>query len=411
MATRMRDHNEANNNSETKKAVFGQREKRSLICFVLFTLLGSGDVHGELWPMHIVDASLIGADGVRLADFNDDGLMDIVTGWEESGVVRLYLHPGYSKVHFRWPSVTVGTGKSPEDAVPFDVDGDGQLEVVSCHEGKKRQVLVHRNTVGANNEQLLEKTNWQTERIAPLDGQMWMYATPIHLRRNKHGIVFGSKNEGATLTLLLPPKNNATTLKNWEVLRLRSAGWIMSIDCLDMDGDEDEDIVLSDRKGKQRGVYWLEQPDDNTNDKWKEHAVGGMENETLFIDPSASRILASSRNSVWFEFMRGPDQNWSTTSHNNPTDVPFGKAVARLNDGRIAMTANTAADKIKKQRAGIWIKHPNKPWQSIDTTPSVKFDRMELIDLDGDGDQDILTCEERQNLGVIWYENPQRAVE
>lgn len=37
-----------------------------------------------------------------------------------------------------------------------------------------------------------------------------------------------------------------------------------------------------------------------------------------------------------------------------------------------------------------------------------KFDRIELLDLDGDGDPDLLTCEERENLGVIWYENPSR---
>ena len=36
----------------------------------------------------------------------------------------------------------------------------------------------------------------------------------------------------------------------------------------------------------------------------------------------------------------------------------------------------------------------------------VKFDRIELRDLDGDGDLDLITCEERDNLGVFWYENP-----
>jgi len=36
----------------------------------------------------------------------------------------------------------------------------------------------------------------------------------------------------------------------------------------------------------------------------------------------------------------------------------------------------------------------------------IKYDRLELIDLDQDGDLDVLTCEERDNLGVIWYENP-----
>ena len=44
--------------------------------------------------------------------------------------------------------------------------------------------------------------------------------------------------------------------------------------------------------------------------------------------------------------------------------------------------------------------------RSISGSKGVKFDRMELIDLDGDGDLDILTCEERDLLGVIWYENP-----
>jgi hypothetical protein len=36
----------------------------------------------------------------------------------------------------------------------------------------------------------------------------------------------------------------------------------------------------------------------------------------------------------------------------------------------------------------------------------LKFDRVELIDLDADGDQDVLTTEERSLWGVVWFENP-----
>ena len=30
--------------------------------------------------------------------------------------------------------------------------------------------------------------------------------------------------------------------------------------------------------------------------------------------------------------------------------------------------------------------------------------------MDADGDLDLLTCEERENLGVFWYENPTATV-
>jgi len=36
----------------------------------------------------------------------------------------------------------------------------------------------------------------------------------------------------------------------------------------------------------------------------------------------------------------------------------------------------------------------------------VKYDLLQLADLDADGDLDVICCEERANLGVFWYENP-----
>ena len=45
------------------------------------------------WKMHIIDNASNGADGVKLADINHDGRLDIVTGWEEGGITKLYLQP------------------------------------------------------------------------------------------------------------------------------------------------------------------------------------------------------------------------------------------------------------------------------------------------------------------------------
>jgi hypothetical protein len=60
------------------------------------------------WARHTVDSSSRGADGVRLADVNGDSLLDIATGWEEGGRIRVYLNPGPHKSKAPWPAVTVG---------------------------------------------------------------------------------------------------------------------------------------------------------------------------------------------------------------------------------------------------------------------------------------------------------------
>lgn len=79
----------------------------------------------------MIDASARGADGVKLGDLNRDGRPDLVTGWEEGGVVRVYLNPGKERVKGAWETMTVGKVMDAEEAIFTDLDGDGKLEVVS----------------------------------------------------------------------------------------------------------------------------------------------------------------------------------------------------------------------------------------------------------------------------------------
>ena len=54
---------------------------------------------------------------------------------------------------------------------------------------------------------------------------------------------------------------------------------------------------------------------------------------------------------------------------------------------------------LEQQRAGPWLQ------RTLGGPDGLKFDLIQTVDIDGDGDLDVFTCEERDQLGVFWYEN------
>ena len=71
-----------------------------------------------------------------------------------------------------------------------------------------------------------------------------------------------------------------------------------------------------------------------------------------------------------------------------------------------------------EDKSGVmWLSHYGDPrkncWKAHDISGlrGIKYDLVELLDLDCDGDLDVLTCEEREGLGVVWYENPKVSIQ
>src|SRR5262245_8674079 len=231
---------------------------------------------GTPWKHHSIDDTARGADGVRLADANGDGLLDIATGWEEAGLIRLYLNPGPAGAKRLWPATTVGQVNSPEDAVLIDLDADGALDVISCCEGRTRSVFVHWNN----------KNAWTTDAFPVLAGQQAaMYCLPLQIDgQNGIDLVIGSKAQGAKIGWLQSPAN-PRDLATWKYYPLSPAGWIMSLVAHDIDADGDLDILASDRKGPNSGCLWLENPGHRPrqNEPWSRHAIGTAGNEVMFL--------------------------------------------------------------------------------------------------------------------------------
>lgn len=387
------------------------------------------------WKRHTIDDSSRGADGIRIFDVNGDELMDLVTGWEEGGKIRVYLNPGPEQSKQRWPAVTVGNVRSPEDAVFADLDNDGAVDVVSSCEGRNRTVFVH--WAPPDRSKYLEASAWTTAPIpASAGAQSWMYCLPLQVDQ-QHGVdlVVGAKGGGAEIGWFAAPQH-PRGLADWTWHPIYKAGWIMSLFARDMDGDGDLDLLTTDRKGPNRGCYWLENPgpEEAGRGLWTVHPIGGLRQEVMFMTPADLDgdghvdVVAAVRGGDLLFMRQIPAQaaggegsvasRWKTYPIRMPAGTGTGKGVAVADvdlDGRadVMFTCENAGGK-----SGVmWLSRgESQPVTSPDWTPheiggrekGVKFDLIGLLDLDADGDLDLLTCEERDNLGVIWYENPHK---
>lgn len=320
-------------------------------------------------------------------------------------------------------------GKTPnvEDAVFADMNHDGRLDVVSCLEGKSKKISIH----FAPKNDLLVASAWTQKVLPASDGKMmWMYAEPCQLD-GKYGVdlIAAGKGEKSELGWFEAPKNG-DDLNDWQWHPISSMGWVISIILRDMDNDGDMDIIVTDRKGKLQACRWLENPGQGKKQMqaWPSHVIGAKNLEVMFMamadidnDGVEEAVVAERTNQSIRIYKRENDMGigWSEKLINIPSTTGNAKSVevGDINgDGvqDLVLSTNTG----KEQKVGLsWIsgvdldKPDDLEFQPISGKHLAKYDKVELIDLDQDGDLDVLICEENfgegsQGLGVIWYENP-----
>jgi len=233
-------------------------------------------------------------------------------------------------------------------------------------------------------------------------------------------LVLGSKGDGASIGWLRSPAN-PRDVRAWTFHPWYNAGWIMSLIKIDMDGDGDLDVLASDRRSKTPGILWLENPgakamQANPDRRWAAHRVGATGREVMFITIGKDNVIHAAVRPNHIHVLKPKKdlrQPWHETVIKFPFDR-FGTAKAARaadldGDGRqeIAVSCEAA----NGAKSGVfYLKQVNGEWQPHDIggPKGLKYDRIELVDLDGDGDLDLLTCEERDFNAVLWYENPHR---
>ena len=392
----------------------------SIITLLLAVLIisSAGDTPAE-WAEHRLDKEGgHGADGVKLADVNGDGLLDIVSGWEQMGQARIYIHPGKEKVKEPWPSVIAGTNLgAPEDAVFCDLDNDAAMDVVTSSEGKG--CAIYFSWAPKDPSKYLDPSAWTSEMLPESKNEKWMFSVPVDMD-GKNGIDLVSAGKHSELVWFESPPD-PRKIEDWKMHVINDqGGWTMSIIVEDMDGDGDKDILWTVRKDNP-GIYWFKNPGNGEKQKkpWTRHVVDQEEKQFMFADYAdldgdgmKDIIAAVSRYSKirFYRCLNRASTSWKEYDISGKKDNSTkgkGVRVADIDlDGKLDI-----AFTCEKGGNAWWLSYNKSVFDSRWTLHLIhkagKLDRIEFYDADGDGDLDLFTSDEH-GVQVLWYENPYR---
>lgn len=213
-------------------------------------------------------------------------------------------------------------------------------------------------------------------------GPVWKRHTIDNTSRGADGVKLGDINrdglpdivtgweEGGEVRVYLNP-GPAKARDAWPGVAVGKVGDPEDAIFADLDGDDRLEVV-SCTEGKTRTVFW--------------HRPTG----------DAGRLMDA--------------RSWSTLAFPATLKAQMWMQAAVMDvDGEHGMDLLLASK--NKEGAVGWLQAPESPGDLV----GWRYHRwreagwvMSLVpqDMDGDGDLDVITCEERDQLGVVWYENP-----
>ena len=349
------------------------------------------------------------SESLGVADFNQDGKRDIVAG------SFVYLAPEFKPLKIRTLSGSVNPeGKGYVDDfmnLPLDVDGDGQLDVVSCG-WFCTCVRWYRNSLktgGEWPEEIADKSvNFEAGELVDIDGD------------GKATEILAACQPTVWYETGKLPNGKAGLIKHVISEKLLNYGGGAG----DLNGDGRPDVLRPDA--------WYEAPENPRTGKWIEHpwalgAKNGKVDHTpqiLVCDVDGDRladVITSSAHAhgiFWYQQVKSAgattwkqhliDDSWSQAHSLALADINKD-GLPDLVTGKRFMAHNGSDPdengklgvywyELKRRAAPEWIKHTISYDEGIGSGVNLCVE-----DLDGDDDLDVIVTGKWG--GPVWFEN------
>lgn len=361
------------------------------------------------WRCHVIqaDPNNDGPDGINTHDWDGDGHLDLLVNYEEGKYSRLYFNPGPAHVRETWPEHVQFKHGQCEDSGIGDLDNDGNIDYVAnggwvyFNPGKSRL----RDSANWTKMTLFDKEQ-RVPTVADMDGD------------GLNDLIVGAQH------WYKQPTAGKHQAKNWVKHTIGKNRWPMNCILSDVDGDGDMDMVVPDRGVE---ICWYDNPGQaKVGGPWQRKrlhphtepmfmAVGDLNGDAIedFVITGGSEGKQARQLIILLRTNRVGDPTFKQILIDQPCgNFPKGVAIVDLDNA----PGQPEIVVIPKQ-GDIWTTtYTGDSWQAANwqSTPirlpgsetRKKMDNAYLADLDGDGDQDIVTTEENGGWGVIWFENP-----
>ncbi|MFC1600778.1 FG-GAP-like repeat-containing protein [Candidatus Sumerlaeota bacterium] len=361
----------------------------------------SGD--GSTWSKQLVSSTFALGKSVSAVDLEGDGDHDILAASSDI--------PGEDVV---WWENTDGSGgawathsiTTAWDATCFadaaDVDGDGDLDVIAMAAFGNHEVSWWENTNGS-------ATAWREhEIITAWDGGNVVYAADVDGDGDEDILVAATTDDQITWHENLSPRRQATFPEKQVVSG--SVDGVRSVAAADIDADGDLDVVGAAREGNE--IVWWENVNGH-GDSWTTHSIGSDFLQPLWAhvgdidrDGNVDVLGASFEGGqiAWWRNVNGDGSSWTK----NLVDGSFGEA---FNAYPCDLDGDGDLDILGTSRD----LHDVAWWENTNGLGTVWSKRIidgdfggaadaRAGDIDGDGDLDVLAAA-HVDYDIAWWEN------
>lgn len=363
---------------------------------ILFAILNQ--LHAQItFTKHIVDKNERGASSVCTADFNSDGLIDIVSSAYGSYSISYYQNNGTFPISFTKQKVALSfVGSIFVDAA--DLNGDGLTDILgAAWEG---------NTIACWINDGADPINWA--KIIVDDGFNGAHEVrTADIDGDGHIDILGAAAEKHQIAWW---KNDGNDPVNWtkHIIDAQFTG-ARSVICDDFNNDGYNDVAGAALNGNEISI-WINNGD--TPVTWTKQSVDNYFKQAHWVhstdfdnDGDIDIFGAAYSNKIaWYRNDGGDPVTWTKQIIDSNFGGALSVATGDLDgDGDLdAFGAATTADKIK-----WWRNDGGDPINWTANTIQSNFDEawgLCGVDMDGDNDLDILSTAASDNE-IAWWEN------